>query len=388
MQKALLTFNIGSSSIKFSLFQSHSLQPLFLGHVDMSDAHHSIKITDKNKEIVYQENFSEDDAHHQQTRGLKYIFDWLKQQENNFIIEAIGHRIVHGGEKFSSAVIINHEVIDELKKLIPLAPLHQPYNIAGIQAAIDHYPKLPQIACFDTAFHLSESVLARSYALPENISPLPIKHYGFHGLSYQYILQAVSPDIASQKNIIAHLGNGASLCATENKLSVATTMGFTALDGLVMGTRCGSLDPGVILYLLTTGMTEKSITTLLYKQSGLLGVSGISSDMRILLDSQQEKAALAVALFVYRATREIGSLAAALYGVDNIIFTGGIGENSPIIRQRICEKLSWLGVKISEQKNSQHEKCISRSDSTIQVWVIPANEEKVMAEQVSLLFNS
>jgi acetate kinase len=385
MQKVILTFNIGSSSIKFSLFKLPSLQPLFLGHVDMSDANSTIKITDDNQNIVYQEKFQKDDS--DQVGGLKYIFDWLKQ-EKTFTISAIGHRIVHGGEKFSRSVFIDNAVIAQLKELIPLAPVHQPNNIDGIQAAIDNFPSIPQIACFDSAFHLTESSLTRSYALPENISPLPIKHYGFHGLSYQYILQALPSEIASQKNIIAHLGNGASLCATENKLSVATTMGFTALDGLMMGTRCGALDPGIILYLLSTGMTAESITTLLYKKSGLLGVSGISSDMRILLESHESKAAFAVELFVYRAMREIGSLVAALGGLDNMIFTGGIGENSAVIRQKISDKLAWLNIEISAQHNAQHEQLISTLESAVKVWVIATNEEKVMAEEMVLLLNT
>jgi acetate kinase len=347
MKKVLLTLNIGSSSIKFSLFALSSLQPLLIGHLDMRDTQPTLKITDEKHNIVYEYTYTENDPHHQQTHGLKAVFDWLNEQKNTYTITSISHRIVHGGEIFSGPVLIDHSVITELKKLIPLAPLHQPYNIDGIEAAIDHFPSLPQIACFDSAFHLTQSPIARSYALPENISPLPIKHYGFHGLSYEYIIQALPKEFSPQKNIIAHLGNGASLCATENKRSVATTMGFTAVDGLPMGTRCGSLDPGIILYLLSIGMTEKSITELLYKKSGLLGVSGLSSDMRVLLDSHEPKADFAIALFVYRAIREIGSLVAALDGVDNIIFTGGIGENAVVIRQQICNKLSWFGVNIS-----------------------------------------
>ncbi len=380
MQEVILVLNIGSASIKFSLYSVPLLQSLFSGHVDISTSDLTITIKDDKQKTIYQETIAEENYQRQQEHALKLVFEWLHQQASFLLVQAVGHRVVHGGEKFSSPKRIDKKVILELKKLIPLAPLHQPYNIAGIKAVLKSRANLFQVACFDTAFHAQESSVARCYALPENISPLAIKSYGFHGLSYQYITEILPKEIAHQKNIIAHLGNGASLCATENKKSVATTMGFTALDGLPMGTRCGSVDPGVILYLLSIGMNLKDITELLYNQSGLLGVSGISSDMRVLLNSKEPTAKKAIELFVYRTAREIGSLIAALEGLDNLIFTAGIGENSASIRQLICEKLAWLNIKISLEDNLKNTKNISAKESAIKIWVIPTNEEKVIAE--------
>jgi len=380
MQEVILVLNIGSASIKFSLYSVPLLQSLFSGHVDISTSDLTITIKDDKQKTIYQETIAEENYQRQQEHALKLVFEWLHQQASFLLVQAVGHRVVHGGEKFSSPKRIDKKVILELKKLIPLAPLHQPYNIAGIKAVLKSRANLFQVACFDTAFHAQESSVARCYALPENISPLAIKSYGFHGLSYQYITEILPKEIAHQKNIIAHLGNGASLCATENKKSVATTMGFTALDGLPMGTRCGSVDPGVILYLLSIGMNLKDITELLYNQSGLLGVSGISSDMRVLLNSKEPTAKKAIELFVYRTAREIGSLIAALEGLDNLIFTAGIGEKSASIRQLICEKLAWLNIKISLEDNLKNTKNISAKESAIKIWVIPTNEEKVIAE--------
>jgi acetate kinase len=386
MKKAILTVNIGSSTIKFVLFSIVSLQPFYSGKVDISSEKLLIIIRDNQKNIVYQYSLLETADHQQQMSALTLILDWLNQQKDNFEIQAVSHRIVHGGEKFSSAVLINKSVIDYLETLEPLAPLHQPYNIAGIKNAITHFPGIPQIACFDSAFHLQQSAIARSYAIPQHISPVEIKKYGFHGLSYQYILQTLPPVVAMQKNIIAHLGSGASLCATEKNKSVATTMGFTPLDGLVMGTRCGSLDPGVVLYLISTGMSLEKLTEILYSKSGLLGVSGISSDMQVLLKSAEAVARDAVDLFVYRATREICSLLGAIKGLENLVFTAGIGENAPIIRQKICDQLAWLNVKISPAENAANATIISSAGSAIKVWVIPTDEEKIMVEQtLSLL---
>jgi acetate kinase len=387
MKKAILTVNIGSSSIKFVLFSSAPLQPLYAGKVDILSEKLLIIIHDNQKNIVYQHAMTETADLKQQMSALTLILDWLNQQKNNFEIEAVSHRIVHGGEKFSSATLINKSVIDYLETLEPLAPLHQPYNIAGIKNAITHFPGIPQVACFDTGFHLQQSAIARSYAIPPHISPVEIKKYGFHGLSYQYILQTLPPAVANQKNIIAHLGSGASLCATEKNQSVATTMGFTPLDGLMMGTRCGSLDPGVVLYLISTGMSLEKVTEILYRYSGLLGVSGISSDMQVLLQSAEPAASHAVDLFVYSATREICSLLGAINGLENLIFTAGIGENAPAIRQKICDQLAWLNVRISAADNAVNAKIISSAESAIKVWVIPTDEEKIMAEQTVHLLN-
>ncbi|MDR3492828.1 MAG: acetate/propionate family kinase [Gammaproteobacteria bacterium] len=381
MQETILVLNIGSASVKFTLFSTPSLEPLFFGHVDITDKALTIQIKDNKNNCIYQHTLDESNYKNQQEHALNLVLNWLHQQEHFMHVKAVGHRVVHGGEKFSSPVKIIPEVILELEKLIPLAPLHQPYNIAGIKSIFKNNAKLLQVACFDTAFHAQESDIARSYALPENITPLKIQSYGFHGLSYQYISETLPEPFATQKNIIAHLGNGASLCATEDKKSIATTMGFTPLDGLPMGTRCGSIDPGVILYLLSNNMITKEITDLLYNRSGLLGVSGISSDMRTLLNSKEANAKKAIELFVYRTVREIGSLIAALGGLDNLIFTAGIGEHSPAIRQLICDKLSWLNVNISAEFNVQNAELISTETSKVNVWVIPTNEELVIAKQ-------
>jgi acetate kinase len=388
MKNAILTVNIGSSTIKFVLFSIELLQTLYLGKVDISSEKLLIIIRDNHKNIVYRHSILAAGDHQQQMSALTLILDWLNQQKNRFQIQAVSHRIVHGGEKFSSATLINKSVIDYLETLEPLAPLHQPYNIAGIKNAITHFPGIPQIACFDSSFHLQQSAIARSYALPQHISPIEIKKYGFHGLSYQSILQTLPPVVASQKNIIAHLGSGASLCATEKNKSVATTMGFTPLDGLVMGTRCGSLDPGVVLYLISTGMRLEKLTEILYSHSGLLGVSGISSDMQVLLKSDDIAANNAVDLFVYRAMREICSLLGTINGLENLVFTAGIGENAPVIRQKICDHLAWLKLKISPAENAVNATIISSADSAIKVWVIPTNEEKIMAEHTLSLLNA
>jgi acetate kinase len=267
--------------------------------------------------------------------------------------------------------------------LIPLAPLHQPHNLAAIRAVARLAPQLPQVACFDTAFHRTQPFVAQAYALPRVYASSGLRRYGFHGLSYEYIawvLPMYDPDVATGRVIVAHLGNGASLCAMHNGQSVASTMGFSTLDGLVMGTRCGTLDPGVLLYLLDLGMNVRELEQLLYHQSGLLGVSGISSDMRTLLSSNDPHAAEAIDLFVYRIGRELGSLAAALGGLDALVLTAGIGEHSPVIRQRVCQAAAWLGVQLDEAANQRNEARISRPDSRVAVWVIPTNEELMIAQ--------
>lgn len=389
IQETILVLNIGSSSIKFVLFSLPLLGSLYNGHVDITPENLLLHIKDSNNIIIHKESFKETNYIQQQNHAIKLVFDWLHKQESYLQVKATGHRIVHGGEQFTSPIRIDKVVICELEKLIPLAPLHQPFNIAGIKAVLETHPDLLQVACFDTAFHADQPDIARYYALPKNITPLKIQSYGFHGLSYQYITQTLPPEIANQKNIIAHLGNGASLCAIENKKSIATTMGFSTLDGLVMGTRCGSIDPGVILYLLANGFDLQKLTELLYNHSGLLGVSQISSDMRALSESNDLNAHKAIELFVYRAAREIGSLLSTLGGIDNLIFTAGIGENSHSIREKICLQLSWLDIKISPTKNTSNEKFISTDDSKIKIWVIPTNEELLIAQETQkFLLNS
>jgi acetate kinase len=290
---------------------------------------------------------------------------------------------VHGGRLFEQPVMVNDFILDALEKLIPLAPLHQPHNLAAIRVFQQHYPTTPHIACFDTAFHTTQSELARRFALPPSFAKEGIERYGFHGLSYEYIAQVLPQYLkthADGKVIVAHLGNGASLCAMEHRQSVATSMGFTTLDGLMMGSRCGTMDAGVVLYLLDEkGMDSQGVARLLYDQSGLKGVSGISHDMRVLLASPEAAAAEAVDLFVYQLVKHIGAMIAVLGGVEAIIFTAGIGEHCAPIRARACDSLRWLGITLDAEANARHQSRISADDSRIGVYVIPTDEERMMA---------
>jgi acetate kinase len=295
----------------------------------------------------------------------------------------IGHRVVHGGLAYTEPVVIDAGVISGLEALVPLAPLHQSHNIDAIRAVAAAAPGVPQVACFDTAFHRSQPAVAQEFALPRAVTAKGIRGYGFHGLSYEYIVSvmpAVAPDCAHGKLVVAHLGNGASMCAIEAGRSVATTMTFTAVDGLPMGTRTGSLDPAVILYLLRhEGMDVDAIEPLIWNQSGLLGVSGMSSDMRALLASREPSAREAIDLFVYRIGRELGSLAAALRGLDALVFTAGIGENAAEIRARVCRDAGWLGIALDEDANTLHQTRISRAGSAVSVFVVPTDENLMIA---------
>jgi acetate kinase len=315
--------------------------------------------------------------------ALDTLAAWLREVHPGGQIVGVGHRVVHGGEAFPDPVVITPEVTAKLRDLVPLAPLHQPHNLAAIEAVTMRLPKVPQVACFDTSFHRGHSAVADLIPLPLDIRAAGVQRYGFHGLSYEYIasvLPAVAPSIARGRVIVAHLGSGASLCAMRNGKSVDTTLGFTALDGLCMGTRPGSIDPGVVLYLFQTlGLDAKSVETMLYKKSGLLGISGISNDMRDLIDNADPSARLAVDFFVYRVTKEIGALAAVLGGIDGLVFTAGIGERSAAIRQRICDACAWLGLEIDPGANERHAPRLSTSGSAIEAWMVPTNEELVIA---------
>jgi acetate kinase len=315
---------------------------------------------------------------------------WLRANYGGSKVLAVGHRVVHGGTKYSAPTVVTPEVIAELERLVPLAPLHQPYNIAAIEAAIERLPGVPQVACFDTAFHRGQPEVATLVPLPREIRDAGVQRYGFHGLSYEYIASAlpeIAPEIADGRVIVAHLGSGASLCAFRQRRSVDSTLGFTALDGLCMGTRPGALDPGVVLHLFQAlGMTVKDVETLLYKRSGLIGLSGISNDMRALLGSDDPAARLAVDYFVYRAAKEVGALAAVLGGVDALVFTAGIGENSPEIRRRICEASAWLGLELDAAANDgRGARRISAAASRVAAWVIPTNEELMIARHTGAL---
>ncbi|HEY6974218.1 MAG TPA: acetate/propionate family kinase [Nitrospiraceae bacterium] len=321
--------------------------------------------------------------------ALDSLASWLRSRYVSARLLGVGHRVVHGGARYDRPIVVNRQVLSELYELIPLAPLHQPHNLAAIDTIFERLPDVPQVACFDTSFHQGHCQVAKLVPLPKEIRKSGLQRYGFHGLSYEYIasvLPEVAPEIAKGRVIVAHLGSGASLCALRGGKSVDSSLSFTALDGLCMGTRPGTLDPGVVLYLFQTlGLSPKEVESILYKKSGLLGISGISNDMRDLLARGEPEARLAVDYFIYRAVKEIGALAAVLGGVDGLVFTAGIGENSPEIRRRICEASSWLGVQLDEEANSNHSARISTRQSKVSTWVIPTNEELMIARHTGSL---
>ncbi|HXV65524.1 MAG TPA: acetate/propionate family kinase [Vicinamibacteria bacterium] len=321
--------------------------------------------------------------------ALDALAAWLRSLYGGVRVLGVGHRVVHGGARFAAPVILTRQVLEELHELVPLAPLHQPYNLAAIEAVFEHLPEVPQVACFDTAFHRGHPPVADLVPLPLEIRRGGVQRYGFHGLSYEYVasvLPQVAPEIAKARVLVAHLGSGASLCALRERKSVDTTLSFTALDGLCMGTRPGALDPGVVLYLFQNlSLGPKDVEDILYKKSGLLGISGISNDMRKLLASEDANARLAVEYFVYRAAKEIGALTAVLGGIDGLVFTAGIGENSAEIRKRICEASSWLGLELDAAANARHGPRITTNQSKVSAWVIPTNEELMIARHTGTL---
>jgi len=315
---------------------------------------------------------------------------WMQSHESGWKIVGVGHRVVHGAQDFSRPIVLDDAAVARLKEFIPLAPLHQPHNLAGIEAMRAALPGVPQIACFDTAFHRSQPAIAQLFALPRRITAQGVRRYGFHGLSYEYIADVLPQHLdekrANGRVIVAHLGNGASMCGMIGRKSQVTTMGFTAVEGLMMGTRTGAIDPGVLLYLMDyDGMDVKALTNLLYKESGLLGVSGISQDMRELLASDRPEAKEAVDLFCYRIVREIGSLAAALGGLDALIFTGGIGEHAAAVRAMVCQKLGWLGLELDTAANTRDAESISTAQSPVAALVLPTNEEWMLARHTAEL---
>jgi acetate kinase len=384
MSNAIVVLNAGSSSIKFSLFleKNGTLEADIRGQVEglYTNPHFVSKAPDGS---VKAEKSWPDGVALGHDEALDHLVGHLRSELSDDRLIGIGHRVVHGGLAYSQPVRVDAGVLEVLETFAPLAPLHQPHNLAPIRRALARIPELPQVACFDTSFHRSQPEVAQMFALPAELREAGVLRYGFHGLSYEYIasvLPDIAPRAAKGRCIVLHLGNGASMCALAAGRSLASTMGFTAVDGLPMGTRSGALDPGVILYLMQQrGMDAAAIEKLLYTQSGLLGVSGISSDMRTLLASAEPSAKLAVDLFIYRIRRELGSLAAALGGLDAIVFTGGIGENAPLIRSRVCRDAAWLGVAIDEAANAGGRGCISGGASRVAVWVVPTNEELMIA---------
>jgi acetate kinase len=383
MSDALLVLNAGSSSLKFSVFLDQDPpRPLLRGQLEGLLTQPRFVARSGNAVVGEKQWPSGTKLGHQ--GAIEFLFAWGRNGAlGGHRIVATGHRVVHGGMKFTAPVVIDAETMADLERLVPLAPLHQPHNVAAIKAVARIAPTLPQVGCFDTAFHRSQPSLAQAFALPRRYAEEGVRRYGFHGLSYEYIasvLPTLDRRAATGRTVIAHLGNGASMCAMSNGRSVATTMSFTALDGLMMGTRCGAMDPGVLLYLIDRhGMSTQTLQQLLYEQSGLLGVSGISSDMRELLTSSDPGAAEAVDLFVYRIGRELGSLAAALNGLDALVFTGGIGENAATIRARVCRDARWLGLDLDEEANTKRGPRISCIDSRVSAWVMPTNEELMIA---------
>ena len=385
MSNAILVLNAGSSSLKFSVFLNRAAaapQLALRGQIEGILTKPSFSARDASGATLADSDLGAvTQPGYQGAAG--FLLDWLEQRLGGKRLVAAGHRVVHGGLAFSEPVRVSAAVLDALDRLVPLAPLHQPHNIAAIRAVAARAPELAQVACFDTAFHTAQPPLAQTFALPRRLTEAGIRRYGFHGLSYEYIahmLPSIDMRAASGRTVVAHLGNGASMCALLAGKSAASTMGFTPLDGLPMGTRCGAIDPGVLLHLLDHhGMDARGLEQLLYHESGLLGVSGISSDMRALLASRDAHAAEAVDLFVYRIARELGSLAAALGGLDALVFTAGIGENTPLIRARVCRAAAWLGIELDESANAGGGPCISRAGSRASAWVLPTNEELMIA---------
>jgi acetate kinase len=384
MSDAILVLNAGSSSLKFSVFQSDA-RTRGLGlrcEGAFSDIGHRVHFQVKDGAgAALVDRYLDDGATHED--ALRALQQWRQGQFAGQRLVGAAHRVVHGGALYSEPVIIDAAVIAELTRLIPLAPLHQPHHLAAIAAVSELDPGLPQVACFDTAFHHGEEKVATTFALPRRLTDEGVRRYGFHGLSYEYIasvLPGLLGEAADGRVVVAHLGAGASMCAMRGRRSVATTMGFTALDGLPMNRRCGAIDPGVVLYLMQAkGMTADEVSRLLYNDSGLLGVSGLSDDMKTLLASDLPQARDAVDLFVYRIGRELGSLAAALGGLDALVFTAGIGEHAPEIRRRVCEDAGWLGVVLDQDANLAGAPRISRPDARASAWVIPTDEDLMIA---------
>ena len=386
MAELIAVVNAGSSSVKFGFYDREGDEPLLLkGQVEQIGVSPTLSASDGDGNEVANKNWPAEGFGHDE--AMRAILETAKELLPGSTVCGVGHRVVHGGTRFGAPVEVTPDVIAELEKLSPLAPLHQPHNLAPIKVIAEKMSHIRQVACFDTAFHRSQPHLAQAFALPREISDAGVRRYGFHGLSYDFVsarLRDIAPDHANKRIIIAHLGNGASLCAIHEGRSVATTMGFTAVEGLVMGTRCGSVDPGVLIYLMDEhGMDARALESLVYKKSGLLGVSGISSDMRTLRQSDDPRAKEAIDLFIYRIVREIGSLSAALGGLDGLVFTGGIGQRDAKTRREVAAGCAWLGAELDESRNGGSEGLISADGSRLPMWVVSTDEERVIARQTS-----
>ena len=388
MHDYALVLNAGSSSLKFCVFERPPLESWRLaarGQIEGIGTSPRMRVKDDNDESLANQDVAARDGR----EALDVLAGWLRSKYGGSRVLGVGHRVVHGGARFKGPTIVDAGVMRELYQLVPLAPLHQPHNLAAIEAVFERLPGIPQVACFDTSFHRGQPAVAELIPFPRELRQQGLQRYGFHGLSYEYIasvLPQVAPEIAHGRVVVAHLGSGSSLCALKKGKSFDSTLGFTALDGLCMGTRPGSIDPGVVLHLFQgLNLSAKEVETLLYKKSGLLGISGISNDMRDLLGRSEPAAQLAVDYFVYSVAKHIGALTAALGGIDGLVFTAGIGENSPEIRKRICASSAWLGIELDEAANNERLEKISTSRSKPSVWVIPTNEELMIARHTGAL---
>ena len=388
MTAHVLVLNAGSSSLKFGLYQRAEQDSLALvakGQVEGIRTRPRFRARDAAGGVLADQDLGAEVR--DGASALDWLAEWLASRFEHESLAAVGHRVVHGGQRYTLPTLVTPEIVQELKELSPLAPLHQPFNLAAIEAVFERMPEIPQVACFDTAFHRGHSAVADLIPLPEDLRAGGLQKYGFHGLSYEYIasvLPDVAPEIAAGRVLVAHLGSGASICAIKDGKSVDSTLGFTALDGLCMGSRPGALDPGVVLYLFQElGLSANEVEDILYRDSGLRGISGISNDMRALLGSDDPAARLAIDYFVYRAAKEIGALTAVLGGLDGLVFTAGIGENSAEIRRRICAASEWLGIRLDAEANEAHGPGITTDDAGVSAWVIPTNEELMIARHTA-----
>lgn len=385
MSNTILVLNAGSSSIKFTVFNyaAGKLEVRHTGQIEGIGTQPRFKVKAGDGAVVHASEWENPPLSRGHAHALEQLAAWLDPQLHEDGLIGVGHRVVHGGAKYSAPTVIDDAVLRDLEGFVPLAPLHQPANLAGIGATLDFLPGVPNVACFDTAFHRTHPKVADIYGLPGEYYDEGVRRYGFHGLSYEYIARALkttAPELAEGRVVVAHLGNGSSMCAIRGGHSVDSTMGFTAVDGLPMGTRSGQLDPGVLLYLMQEkGMGAKQIEELLYKRSGLLGISGLSNDMRNLEASDDPRAAEAIDYFVHRIVRETGALAASMGGIDGIVFTAGIGENARGIRERVCRSLAWLGLSFDSAANQRNGPRISAPDSPLAAYVIPTDEERMIA---------
>jgi acetate kinase len=390
MDDYALVLNAGSSSLKFCVYRRPEQGAWGLaarGQIEGIGTAPRLSAKDDTGAKLVDETLGE--SVRDGRSALDALAAWLKGRYAGARVLGVGHRVVHGGPRFATPVVVTPQVLEELRALIPLAPLHQPYNVGAIEAVLERLPGVPQVACFDTSFHRGQPAVAELVPLPRDVREKGVQRYGFHGLSYEYVasvLPDVAPEIAEGRVLVAHLGSGASICALRNRKSMDSSLGFTALDGICMGTRPGTLDPGVVLHLFQgLGLSPKEVEVMLYKRSGLLGISGISNDMRDLIESQAPEARLAVDYFVYRVAKEIGALSAAVGGIDGLVFTAGIGENSPEVRRRVCIASAWLGIELDEAANAARGPRISKPKSKVSAWVIPTNEELMIARHTGRL---